>query len=803
MALHPRRGWFNGERERPLKAEEAGARAIDAPLIGGPSAYVSAGPALANMGPRTFAYLVDLILSGVLSAVPVAIAVAISGGLRVSPILILGVALGTVINLGYFAFFWHRGGQTPGMLLTHLKVVHEEGDPALTWGNAFRRYVVFVFGAAVFYLGFLWAFLDPRRKAWHDTAARTIVIDVVAEAANRKTDAVYAETVAKKAAAAATTEAERQAALERALDDDPSDDAAEPIIAGIVAVEAAQPVVADQGPAAADRPGPQEALPDLRRHPAQAHRHRVRGRRRRLRDHAGRDVQARRRVGLRQDDPGPHGHPAHALDRRPRRVRRLRARRTSIPTTCGRCGAGCRSSSRTRSGRSTRGCRSRTSSARACSRQGLTDRATRDKRVEDALELVGLRREYTRRYPHEFSGGQRQRIGVARALALGPDFIVADEPVSALDVSIQSQVLNLLLDLKRDLNLTYLFISHNLSVVQYFSDRVGVMYLGKIVEIGTVEQLYRDPAPPVHGLAAVRDPRGRPAPPEVPARAQGRRPVARGTARRAAGSTPGAGCASGWATPRTARRSSRSCGRSGRRATRWRATGPRRSARRPCRRPPPRPRPSSRRPPTTSEARRAGPAAPAARRSSSLLVVAACGGPSGTAQPSTTRVVAVRARRGRVRGGRTPSGAPDATPGPSPTPWPSGVVEAVLLLGKADLDIQQAGTDLSAAVAAEDLQKMWGAADGLATSLERLIPETQKLHGYPATDALGASYDASFPVMLAGARQLRDAITAGDAAGVTAGSQQLSAGLDKYRETRRLLGPALEQAILMQRLLVK
>jgi oligopeptide transport system ATP-binding protein len=145
--------------------------------------------------------------------------------------------------------------------------------------------------------------------------------------------------------------------------------------------------------------------------------------------------------------------------------------------------------------------------------QGLSDRATRDKRTEDALELVGLRREYTRRYPHEFSGGQRQRIGVARALALGPDFIVADEPVSALDVSIQSQVLNLLLDLKRDLNLTYLFISHNLSVVQYFSDRVGVMYLGKIVEIGSVEQLYRDPRHPytVALLSAIpeADPRRR------------------------------------------------------------------------------------------------------------------------------------------------------------------------------------------------------------------------------------------------------------------------------------------------------
>ena len=139
--------------------------------------------------------------------------------------------------------------------------------------------------------------------------------------------------------------------------------------------------------------------------------------------------------------------------------------------------------------------------------QGITNRAERDKRVEDSLEIVGLRRDYTRRYPHEFSGGQRQRIGVARALALNPDFVVCDEPVSALDVSIQSQVLNLLLDLKRDLNLTYLFISHNLSVVEYFSDRIGVMYLGKIVELGTVEELYRNARHPytVALLSAIPD----------------------------------------------------------------------------------------------------------------------------------------------------------------------------------------------------------------------------------------------------------------------------------------------------------
>jgi oligopeptide/dipeptide ABC transporter ATP-binding protein len=146
--------------------------------------------------------------------------------------------------------------------------------------------------------------------------------------------------------------------------------------------------------------------------------------------------------------------------------------------------------------------------AQATPENGWAARKVRDKRVSDFLEEVGLRRDYTRRYPHEFSGGQRQRIGIARALALSPEFIFADEPVSALDVSIQSQVLNLLLDLRERFNLTFLFVAHNLSVVQYISDRVGVMYLGKLMELADVEDLYAGPQHPysVALLSAVPNP---------------------------------------------------------------------------------------------------------------------------------------------------------------------------------------------------------------------------------------------------------------------------------------------------------
>lgn len=128
--------------------------------------------------------------------------------------------------------------------------------------------------------------------------------------------------------------------------------------------------------------------------------------------------------------------------------------------------------------------------------RGIKDKNYITKKVHEVLRLVGLLPEHASRYPHEFSGGQRQRIGIARAIIMDPELIIADEPISALDVSIQAQVMNLLNDLRHEMNLTIIFIAHNLSVVKYFSDRIAVMYFGKIVELATSEELFSHPLHP-------------------------------------------------------------------------------------------------------------------------------------------------------------------------------------------------------------------------------------------------------------------------------------------------------------------
>jgi len=176
------------------------------------------------------------------------------------------------------------------------------------------------------------------------------------------------------------------------------------------------------------------------------------------------------------------------------------------------------------------------------------------------------------------------------------------------------------------------------------------------------------------------------------------------------------------------------------------------------------------------------------------LLVAACGAATSSATPGASPSGATGA-----------SASPDGSEavGPRPTPWPGGVVEAVVLLGKADAEIQKAGGDLGAAAASEDLEAMWGAADGLAPLLEKMQGQVDRIRDYPETADAAKAYDAALPDMVAGATGIRAAIDAKDATALAAAVQQLGTGTAAYAEARRQIGPLVEQAILMQRTLVK
>ena len=176
------------------------------------------------------------------------------------------------------------------------------------------------------------------------------------------------------------------------------------------------------------------------------------------------------------------------------------------------------------------------------------------------------------------------------------------------------------------------------------------------------------------------------------------------------------------------------------------------------------------------------------------LLVAACGAVTSSATPGASP-------SGATGASASPDGS--AALGPSPTPWPGGVVEAVVLLGKADAEIQKAGGDLGAAAAYEDLEAMWGAADGLTALLVKLQGQVDRIRDYPETAAAAAAYDAALPDMLAGATGIRDAIDTKDAAALATSVQQLATGTAAYAEARRQIGPLVEQAILMQRVLLK
>ena len=182
------------------------------------------------------------------------------------------------------------------------------------------------------------------------------------------------------------------------------------------------------------------------------------------------------------------------------------------------------------------------------------------------------------------------------------------------------------------------------------------------------------------------------------------------------------------------------------------------------------------------------------------LLVIACGGPGPSPSPSTSASASPSAEAG---GGSPAAGATEGAEGPSPTPWPGSIVEAVVLLGRADVEVQKAGGDLGAAAAYEDLPAMWGAADGFVTLLEKMQGQVDRIRDYPETAAAAVAYDKALADLLAGAKGVRQAIDDKDPAALQAAVQQLGTGTAEYGQARALLGPLVDRAILMEKVLVK